>query len=169
MESAPSEIQTRPKTNLAGAHGARWHQEGIEESLTGRGGRRRAERTEVYELAAKAEHSLVQDVVEFDHGAQPNLVAQLELARHAEIENELARADAGVARQVSGLADRRLRKLIQDRRIDCLARTAPHEGARVAAEKRPVVPDVIEVSIRATEADVERSAGSDPQNRRDVE
>src|SRR5207245_11551915 len=93
-----SEIQTHSQTNLARAHGPRGDEEIIYEVLAGDGIGRRGEGVEVDELAAKAEHGLVQNVVEFRHRPQTYTLAQLKLARRIQIKNKLPRTAAGITR-----------------------------------------------------------------------
>src|SRR5713226_7879154 len=109
------EIQTHTETNLSWAHGAGRHQEVVYELLSGGGCGRWREGAEVDELAAKTKHGGVQDVIKLDHRSQVNFISAFELARDVEIENELRRAGAGVARKISRLADRRQAELIDNR------------------------------------------------------
>src|SRR5882724_5433768 len=111
------EIQTHTQTNLSWAHGAGRHQEVVDEVLPDSGCSGRREGAEVDELTAKTEHGGVEDVIKLDYRSQVNLFTEFEIARDVEIENELRRTGAGVARQISRLADGRQAELIDNRNI----------------------------------------------------
>src|SRR5207244_288917 len=97
----------------------------VEEGLPRRGRGSSSESVEVDELAAKTENSFVEYVVKFDYWSQRHSLGDFEVTRHVDVENELAGTAAGVARHVSGLADRRERELVENRWIERLTRPPP--------------------------------------------
>ena len=66
------------------------------------------------------------------------------------------------------MSDRRQRELIQNRRVEWLAGLAPLQNARVASKDWAIIADIVQVAIGAN-ADIERRAGSNAQNRREAQ
>ena len=100
-----SEIEPNAEAHLPRSHGARRHEELVNEGLSLCWGCGRSKGVEVDELAPEAEHRRVQDIVKLNDPAHAHLFVQLEFTRDVQIKNELAWAAARVPRQVSCLSD----------------------------------------------------------------
>jgi len=145
------EVETHAEPNLSRAQGARGDKKRIEECPTLLGRRSGREGIKVYEFAAEAVDSFVEHVVKLNYGTQPHVFAQAKLARNIQVEEKLTGAVSGIARQGSGLADSGQRKEIQNCRVERVARSTPMQQPGVAGKDWPIVADVIEVAVSATD------------------
>src|SRR4030095_5326203 len=159
------EVETNAEPNLSRAQGARGDQKRIEERPALLRRRSGSKRVEVYEFAAEAVDSFVEHVVKLYYRTQPHVVAQAKLARNIQVEAKLTGTESIVARQVSSLAGCGQRKGIQDCRVERVARSTPMQLPGVALEDWPIVTDVIQVAVSATDRNVEWRSRGEPQNR----
>jgi hypothetical protein len=120
---------------------------------------------EVDELCAEGVDGFVEQVVEFDSGAQAQAFAEAKLAREIEIESEESGAASGVARKVAGAPDDGQREGCDESRIERFAGTARADRLKIAVEDGAVVADIIEIAVSAAERKVERRARSKTQDR----
>ena len=113
------------------------------------------ERVEVDKLRAKAEHSLIENIVKLDYRAKSDSFSEAKLARHAEVEKKQTRTSPSVARKISRLTNRWQRKQIEDGRINRVVWSSPKEQCSVSGKVWPIVSYIIKIAIDATDGDVE--------------
>lgn len=154
---------------MSRAQCARRNEERVQESLSLFGRGYGAETCEVDELRAEAEDCFVEHVINLDDRAKTQAFRQTKLARHVEIEDESARTNARVAREVSGLADSRQREGREKRGIEPLARLSESEQRDVARKDGTVVGYVVEIAINAADGDVEGCARCKAHDGRDTQ
>lgn len=163
------EVEANAEANLAWAECASSYQKRVEKRLPLFGRRGRCEGVEVDELTTEAEDGFVQHIVKLHHRPHTNLFSETKFTSDIQIEEELSRTLAGIARQVSRLADSRQCKETEYRRIDWVARAAPVKQFRIAREDWSIVADVIKVAVGAADGDVEGGAGCQTKDWRDAQ